>query len=145
MAVAGFKTRTFITTAAGNPTSADVLTTNASTDMNESAAELETNYQGSEYTSLITGKFSTEVSLAIDWDPASSNHAIYQRLYTAFRNRTVAYVTVSFDGSTTGQQVGVMVTAWQRSSAQDGKVTVTPTLRSCTMVTDVTTPVIALS
>lgn len=138
MAVAGFKTRTYVKTTAGVPTASDMLNTNTNTDFNQTRAELETNYQGVDFSSLILGRKSCEPSIAMDYDPADSKFNLLTLMQDAHINDTALYLTVDFAGNGAGKQVGVKVSGIQIQSAQDGKVTFTPTLRSCTAVSDVT-------
>lgn len=138
MAVSSHLTRTYVKSASGAPSSSDLLSgVNASTDFNRTREEISNNHQGEAFTSLITGRQSTEVPVVLDYDPVDAKFSLVQLFETYFESGATLYITVDLAGTGDGRQVGVKVTGWNISSPESGKLTASPTLKSCTAVSTV--------
>lgn len=126
MAIAGYATKTAVTTTATDPTDADVGDVILSSNLNSTRAELATDYQGTDETALILGKKSRESTISGDY---VSTDPVVSRLRTAHNDGSTAYVHILLDGAT-GYRVPVKVPTFSIESSQDGKVTFSASVKS---------------
>lgn len=126
MALAGFVSRTAVTTTATNPASGDLGTTVTSSALNRTAAELDDTYQGDANTSFFQGLKGAEMPVSADYD---SSDPLVSRLTAAFDSGDTVYFHFLPNG-TTGTRVPCKVSGVNIEGSVDGKVTFSATVKS---------------
>lgn len=127
MAIAGHTSRLYITTTDVAPAAADLVSKVSSTGLSRTRAELDASYLGDGETSFILGKRSAELPLSFDYEPANAGQS---RIEAAFDSGATIFAHFSHDGGSACKKVPVKVASFAIDTSQDGKVSVSTTLKS---------------
>lgn len=125
--IAGHLSKLYVTSTDVNPTSANLISNLLSSGLSKTRAELDTSYQGDNLTSFIVGKTGAEVPVSLDYDPANAAQAL---LETVYDSGATVWVHWSPDGTTACKKIPCKVSSISIESSADGKVSMTPTLKS---------------
>lgn len=129
MATAGYTSKGYCTTAATNPSAADLIGGIQNLSWNPSRAELDTGILGEAFTSAILGKSSNKPTITALYTPADTGQS---RLIAAFSSGATVYIHYDPLASGTALRVGVKVSGFSLKSDQAGLVIADYTLVSTT-------------